>query len=45
MFENRGLKRILGLKGDDVIGEWRKMHSEELRNFYSPPRIIRMIQA
>jgi hypothetical protein len=32
MFENRVLRRIFGLKGDDVTGGWRKVHNEELHN-------------
>jgi hypothetical protein len=32
VFENRVLRRIFGLKRDDVMGEWRKLHSEELRD-------------
>jgi hypothetical protein len=31
-FENRVLRRIFGPKRDDVTGEWRKLHSEELHN-------------
>ena len=36
VFENRMLKRILGPKKDEVIGEWRKLHTEELNGLYSP---------
>jgi hypothetical protein len=43
VFLNMLLRRILGLKRDDVIGGWRKLH-EDLHNLYSWPRIIRMIQ-
>jgi hypothetical protein len=35
MFENRVLRRIFGPKRDEVMEEWRKMHNEELHNFYS----------
>jgi hypothetical protein len=41
VFENRVLRRIFGPKRDEVTGEWRKLHSGELRNLYSPPDIIR----
>ena len=30
VFENRVLRRVFGLKRDDVTGEWRKLHNEEL---------------
>jgi hypothetical protein len=43
VFENRVLRRIFGPKRDGVTGEWRKLHNEELRDLYSSPRIIRMI--
>jgi hypothetical protein len=42
VFENRVLRRIFGPKRDEVTGEWRKLHSEELRDLYSSPSIIRM---
>jgi hypothetical protein len=45
VFENRVLKRIFGPKRDEVTGGWRKLHNEELRNFYSSPSIIRMIKS
>jgi hypothetical protein len=34
VFENRVLRRIFGLKRDEVTGEWRKLHSDELYNLY-----------
>jgi hypothetical protein len=43
--QNRGLRRIFGSKRDDVTGDWRKLHNDELRNLYSSPNIIRMIKA
>jgi hypothetical protein len=43
VFENRVLNRIFGPKKDDVMGEWRKLHIEELHNMYSSPDIIRQI--
>jgi hypothetical protein len=42
VFENRVLRRIFGPKRDEVTGEWRKMHNEELRDLCSSPSIIRM---
>jgi hypothetical protein len=35
------LRRIFGPKGDEVVEGWRKLHNEELRNFYSSPNKIR----
>jgi hypothetical protein len=34
MFENRVLRRILGPKSDEVTGEWRRLHNEELNDLY-----------
>jgi hypothetical protein len=44
VFENRVLRRIFGPKRDEVTGEWRKLHSEELHNLYTSPDIIRQIK-
>jgi hypothetical protein len=41
VFENRVLRRIFGPERDEVTGEWRKLHSEELHNLYASPDIIR----
>jgi hypothetical protein len=38
------LRRIFGLKRDEVTGEWRKLHNEELHDLYSFPS-IRIIRA
>jgi hypothetical protein len=45
MLENRVLRRIFGPKRDEVTGEWRKWHNEELRDLYSSPSIIRIIKS
>jgi hypothetical protein len=45
VFENRVLRRIFGLKRDEVTGDWRKLQNEELHNLYSSPNIIRMIKS
>jgi hypothetical protein len=37
MGENRVLRRIFGPKRDEVMGEWRKLHDEELSDLYSSP--------
>jgi hypothetical protein len=39
------LRRIFGPKRDRVTGGWRKLHNEELHNFYSSPSIIRIIKS
>jgi hypothetical protein len=39
------LRRIFGPKRDDVTGDWRKLHNEELRKLYTSPNIIRMIKS
>jgi hypothetical protein len=45
VFENRVLRRIFGPKRDEVMGEWRKLHSEEVRDLYSLRSIIRIINS
>ena len=45
MFENRVLRRIFGLKRDEVTREWRKLHKEELRDLYSLPNIVRVVKS
>jgi hypothetical protein len=45
VFENRVLRRIFGRKRDEVTGDLRKLHNEEIHNFYSSPNIIRMIKS
>ena len=42
VFENRVLRRIFGPKMDEVKGEWRKLHNEELNDLYFSPNIIRV---
>ena len=45
VFENRVLRRVFGPKRDEVTGEWRKLHSEELNDLYSSPNIVRVIKS
>jgi hypothetical protein len=40
VFENRVLRRIFGTKKDELTGEWRKLHNEELHDLYSLPPIL-----
>jgi hypothetical protein len=43
--QNRALRRIFGPKKDELTGEWRRLHNEELRDLYSSPSIIRIIKS
>ena len=45
MFENRVLRRVFGPKRDEVTGEWRKLHEEELSDMYSLPNIVRVVKS
>jgi hypothetical protein len=40
VFENKVLRRIFGPKGDEVTGEWKKLHNRELCNLDSKPSIL-----
>ena len=42
--ENKVLRRIFGSKRDEITGEWRKIHNEELNDLYSPS-IVRVIKS
>jgi hypothetical protein len=45
VFENRVLRSIFGPMTDEVTGEWRKLHNNELHDLYSSPSIIRIIKS
>jgi hypothetical protein len=45
VLQNRVLRRIFGPKRDEVTGEWRKLHNEELHNLYSSPDILRQVKS
>ena len=44
VFENRVLGKIFGPRRDEVTGEWRRLHNEELKDLYSSPNIVRVIK-
>jgi len=44
VYENRVLRRIFGSKRDEVRGEWRKLHNEEINDLYCSPNIVRVIK-
>jgi hypothetical protein len=43
--ENRVLRRVFGSKRDEVTGEWRKLHNEELNDLYYFPNIVRVVKS
>jgi hypothetical protein len=45
LFESRVLRRIFGLKRDELTSEWRKIHYEELNDLYSSPCVVRVIKS
>ena len=44
VFENMVLRRIFGLRRDEVMGEKRRLHNEELNDLYSSPNIVGVIK-
>jgi hypothetical protein len=45
VFENRVLRKVFGPRRDEVTGEWRKLHNEELKGLYSLPNIVRVVKS
>ena len=45
MFENRVLRKLIGLKRDEATAEWRRLHNEEIFDTNSSPNITRVIQS
>ena len=45
MFENMVLRRVFGPRRDEVTGEWRRLHNEELNDLYTSPNIVRVIKS
>jgi len=44
-FQNRVMRKVFGAKRDELTGEWRKLHNEELYDLNFSPNIIRMIKS
>ena len=45
VFESRVLRRIFGPRKDEVTGEWRRLHNEQLNDLYCSPNIVRVIKS
>jgi hypothetical protein len=45
VFENRVLRKVFGPRRDEVTGDWRKLHTEELNGLYSLPNIVRVVKS
>ena len=44
VFEDMALRKIFGPRRDEVTGDWRRLHNEELNDLYSSPNILRVIK-
>ena len=45
MFENKVVRKIFGAKRDEITGEWRQLHNDEIHALYSSPNIIRKLKS
>jgi len=45
VYENKVLRRIFGPRRDEVTGEWRRLHNEDLNDLYSSPNILQVIKS
>jgi hypothetical protein len=43
--ENMVLRRIFGLRRDEITGDWRRLHHEELNDLHSSPITVRVIKS
>jgi len=43
--ENMVLRKIFGPRRDDVTGDWRRLHKEEIKDLYTSPNIVRVIKS
>jgi len=44
LIQNMVMRRIFGPRRDEVTGDWRRVHNEELNDLYSSPKIVRVIK-
>jgi hypothetical protein len=45
VFENRVLRKVFGPRRDEVTGEWKRLHNEELNDLYCSPNIVWVIKS
>ena len=45
LFENKVLRKIYGPKRDEMTGEWRRLHNEELHGLYDSPDVVRIMKS
>jgi hypothetical protein len=45
VFEDRALRKMFGFKREELTGDWRKLHNEELLDLYPPPSSILVIKS
>ena len=45
VIENKVLRRTFGPRRDEITGEWRRLHNEEINDLYSSPNILRVIKS
>jgi hypothetical protein len=45
MYENRLLRWIFRPKKEELAGDWRRLHNEELHNLYASSNIVRVMKS